>query len=82
MPNVSIADARAQLSALIDQANSGETVTITRRGKPVARLMAVEATHKPIDVAALRALIAAHPAPDGADKDFDAVRYLRDDARY
>ena len=47
-----------------------------------AKPMAVEAARKPIDVAALRDLIAAHPAPEGADKDFDAVRYLRDDARY
>jgi len=35
-----IAEARAHLSALIDRALAGETVVITRRGKPVAELRA------------------------------------------
>lgn len=38
MSEHSIAEARAHLSALIDRALAGETVVITRRGKPVATL--------------------------------------------
>ncbi len=35
---VSLADAKAHLSALLDRIEAGEEVVITRRGKPVARL--------------------------------------------
>lgn len=35
-----LAEARAHLSALVDRALAGETVVITRRGKPVAELRA------------------------------------------
>ena len=38
MDTVSLAHAKAHLSALIDRVEAGETVTITRRGKEVARL--------------------------------------------
>ena len=36
MPNYSVAQAKTHLSRLIDEAQAGETVTITRHGKPVA----------------------------------------------
>jgi prevent-host-death family protein len=39
MINVPLAQARNQLSSLIRQAEAGETITITRRGKPMARLV-------------------------------------------
>jgi len=38
MSEHSIAEARAHLSALIDRALAGETVVITRRGKPVVEV--------------------------------------------
>ena len=38
--NVPIAEAKASLSELIRRAEAGETVTITRHGKPVAELSA------------------------------------------
>jgi prevent-host-death family protein len=34
-------DAKTHLAELLDRAEDGETVTITRRGKPVARLVPV-----------------------------------------
>jgi prevent-host-death family protein len=37
-------EAKTHLAALIDRAAAGEEVIITRRGKPVARLVAVEPT--------------------------------------
>lgn len=39
----SIAEARANLSAIIDQTESGEPVELTRRGKAVAVLLSQEA---------------------------------------
>lgn len=39
MTKTSIADAKTQLTRLIHQAERGETVHITRRGKPVAVLL-------------------------------------------
>lgn len=37
--NVSAADANQHFSAILREAESGETVVITRRGKPVAQLV-------------------------------------------
>jgi prevent-host-death family protein len=38
MRSLNVAQAKAQLSALLDAVESGEDVEITRRGVPVARL--------------------------------------------
>ena len=38
MDTVSLAEAKARLSELVARAAEGETVQITRRGKPVAQL--------------------------------------------
>ena len=38
MKNVSVSKARASFSALIEEVRQGETVVITHRGKPVARI--------------------------------------------
>jgi prevent-host-death family protein len=77
MNDISLADAKAHLSELVDQAARGETVTITRRGKPVARLVPIEHERAPVDVVALRKLVGAMPETQG-----DTVRELRDEARY
>jgi prevent-host-death family protein len=39
MDTVNLFDAKNRLSALIDQVGEGRELTITRRGKPVARLV-------------------------------------------
>ncbi|HET6239577.1 MAG TPA: type II toxin-antitoxin system prevent-host-death family antitoxin, partial [Acetobacteraceae bacterium] len=41
-----MAAAKALLSDLVERASSGETVQITRRGKPVAQLTAIETPRK------------------------------------
>ena len=41
MATVNLFDAKNRLSALVDQVEEGQEVTITRRGKPVARLVPV-----------------------------------------
>jgi prevent-host-death family protein len=40
---ISLFDAKNRLSALVDQVEEGHELTITRRGKPVARLVPVSA---------------------------------------
>lgn len=40
---VNVAEAKAQLSKLLDAAAAGDDVVIARAGKPVARLVAIEA---------------------------------------
>lgn len=39
MDQISVFDAKNRLSALLDQVERGEEITITRRGRPVARLV-------------------------------------------
>lgn len=43
MSKVSLKDAKAGFSGLVDQAAKGEFVTITRHGKPAAVIVSVEA---------------------------------------
>lgn len=42
MPSYSVATSKDRLSALIDKAQAGEEVVITRRDKPAARLVAAD----------------------------------------
>ncbi len=80
MDTVSLADAKAHLSALIDRVEGGETVEITRRGKPVARIVGIDRPRKPIDFEALRKLRELMPMQEESAGDF--MRRLRDDERY
>ncbi len=80
MGNVSIADAKAHLTELVERAAAGETVRITRRGKPIAQIVAAEAPRKHIDITAVRAMVATMPRQrEPARK---VVRRMRDEARY
>lgn len=80
MDTISLAQAKAHLSALIDRVEAGETVAITRRGKEVARLTPPDRQLKRVDVAALRALTETMPMQSESAGDF--IRRMRDDARY
>lgn len=46
MDQVSVFDAKNRLSALLDQVEKGHEVVITRRGKPVARLVPTSETNR------------------------------------
>ncbi len=68
MESYSVADAKARLSELIERAEAGETVSITRRGKPVARLVAEVAPKRPFnveDMQRIAALSEPYVDPDG-----------------
>jgi prevent-host-death family protein len=80
MDAVSLADAKAHLSELVDRIEAGDTIEITRRGKPVARLTGVAKDRKPIDAAMLAALTANMTSQDQSAGDF--VRAMRDGDRY
>jgi prevent-host-death family protein len=41
---VGVYDAKTHLPALLDEVEKGETITITRHGRPVARLTPIEGT--------------------------------------
>ncbi len=43
MSTISLKDAKAGFSAIVDKASGGEFVTITRHGKPAAVLVSVDA---------------------------------------
>jgi prevent-host-death family protein len=80
MDDVTLADAKARLSELVKRAAAGHPVRITRRGRPVARLTAVETPRKRIDPSALRAVTDAMPRqPEPAR---DLVCRMRGGDRY
>ena len=80
MGNVNLADAKAHLSELVERAAAGETVRITRRGKPGAQLTAVATPRKRIDLSALRASTNAMPLQQESAREL--VRRMRDEDRY
>ena len=79
MTTTNVREARKQLSNLLDQVERGEDVVISRRGKPVARLVSAqeaEAVHFP-SRAALRQAI-----PAAGESAAEIVRALRDSERF
>lgn len=49
MQTVTLAEAKAHLSELLNQIEAGEEILITRWGKPVARLVGVNKTKKAVE---------------------------------
>jgi prevent-host-death family protein len=80
MEAYNLAEAKAHLSELVDRAESGETVEITRRGKPAAKLTPATPVKKAIDIDALRALHAKLPFQNESAGEF--MRRMRDSERY
>jgi prevent-host-death family protein len=80
MGTVNLTDAKAHLSELVDRVQAGDTIDITRRGRPAARLTAVARPRKRIDLAILEALTAALPPQD--KRASAPMRSMRDGDRY
>lgn len=80
--SVSIAEAKAKLSELIETVQKGETIIITKRGRVVAELRAPEPRHerRPFDYEALRRFQQTLPMCEQSAEDL--VRQLRDESRY
>jgi len=82
MRSFSVAQAKAQLSALLDAVEAGEDVEITRRGRPVARLTAPEqAADLSFDLNAFLAAATRQPMHDGPAAD-TFIKNLREQARF
>lgn len=79
MDAISLAEAKAHLSELVDRVEAGDSIEITRRGKPVARLTAVARPRQRIDASLLQALTETMPQTDSAAA---LVRDMRDGDRY
>lgn len=79
MSSYSVAEAKNNLPKLLNRMLAGEAVTITRRGKPVARLepaQEVKPTSGPIDLEWLRRVRVKPTVPtDGVD----LLRQMRDE---
>ena len=77
MESINLADAKARLSEIVDRAEAGESIDITRRGKLAARIVspAAEAPRKPLDFEALRASL-----PYQEQSAADLIRQMRDES--
>jgi prevent-host-death family protein len=80
METVSLAEAKAHLSQLIDKVESGEEIVITRHGRPVARVTAAEQPKKPLDLEALAEL--RKKMPPWSKPSSELIREMRDEERY
>jgi prevent-host-death family protein len=77
---ISLANAKAQLSALLDDVEAGRQVVITRRGRRVARLVAEQVPRKRAAtawVAGLRSFVESQPLAE-----VTSVVALRGEERY
>lgn len=83
MRTLTLAETKSHLSAVVDEVVAGEEIVITRRGRPVARIIP-EREQSAVDVAgtinALREFVLSQPLqPCPAT---DVVREIRDGARF
>lgn len=76
MERINLADAKARLSEIVDRVEAGESIEITRRGKPVARITPATPQKKPVDVEALR--LAASKIPYQHESGAEVIRKMRD----
>ncbi len=82
MSAYSIAQAKDQLSRLVDEALSGEAVTITRHGKPVVSLTPIAPAPRPLakaDIDEMRRRAEERPSL-GVDS-VTLIREMRDEER-
>lgn len=75
---VSVAEAKAKLSELLTRVEAGESVTITRRGKPVAVLSRSERVYRPLPSRAELRGSVGRTGPSILEE----LRRMRDEVRY
>ena len=84
MATVSVYNARAEFSRLIERALAGEEIVITRRGKPAVRLVPVEDALQPRKPGALKGKLELpegffNPLPDDIIDAFYESRIFPDE---
>ncbi len=78
MVQVTVAEAKTQLSSLLDAVEAGEAVVITRRGKPIAELVPRCSVRDLLpQLAGLR-----EGLPEQQASGVETMRALRDDSRH
>lgn len=77
MQTVSVAEAKAHLSELLNQVEAGEEIVITRRGQAVARIKSVEKPVKPIDFEEMDRLRSS--LPPSTVTSAELIRQMRDE---
>jgi prevent-host-death family protein len=76
MHSVSIAEAKAHLSELLNSVEAGAEVMITRHGRPVARVSPAEKALQPLPLQGLAAL--RQTLPPWSESSAASLRRLRD----
>jgi prevent-host-death family protein len=77
MVQVTVAEAKSQLSSLLDAVEAGEAVVITRRGKPIAELVPRCSVRDLLpQLAAMREAL-----PEQQASGVETQRLLRDESR-
>lgn len=76
MHAMSLAQAKAHLSELLNAVESGEEVVITRHGRPVARVVPASPFKQPLPVQRLAEL--RHQVPAWKNSSAESLRELRD----
>ena len=76
MRAMSLAQAKAHLSELLNAVESGEEVVITRHGRPVARVVPASPLKQPLPVQRLAKL--RHQVPAWKNSSAESLRELRD----
>jgi prevent-host-death family protein len=63
MKQIGVYEAKTHLPSLLEEVEAGETITIPRHGKPVAKLVPVQANSRSIDetIAAIHEFRKRHP---------------------
>ncbi|HKM65276.1 MAG TPA: type II toxin-antitoxin system prevent-host-death family antitoxin [Acidisphaera sp.] len=79
MVTVSLAQAKAHLSELLDKVEAGEEVTITRHGRAVAHLRSATPAKRPLDLERLAAFRATMPRLRRPSSEL--LREMRDEGR-
>lgn len=80
MNSVGAFEAKTHLSALLDRVEQGEEVTITRHGRPVAKLVPVQAFDR-TEARALIERMLADAKASGAGATLDEIKAWRDEGR-
>jgi prevent-host-death family protein len=78
--SIGLAEAKAQLSELAARAARGETVLITKHGKPLAQLVSAEVPRRPVPLDLLRKVTDAMPKQTQSAGKF--MREQRDNERF
>jgi prevent-host-death family protein len=82
MRSVTVADAKARLSAVLAEVEAGEHIIITRRGLAVARLVPEPAAAQAeLNLAELFAFVDSQPMHAGPDAG-ELLRSMRNEDRY